>query len=391
MNVLIMTSSSPFGDPRPNRLIELLLNHNIQVDLFFKGKKSEIKNQKIFKNIYICSETINWSNSYLAKGIFTLLSAFKFYLKQNPSLPPIYYERLYPLLDKQKEQIRLSNYDYIIVEDIVLLTQATRFANISKIIFDAREYYESQSTESIKFRFLISPIRVAILNYCLPKCSEIYTVSQAIADAYKKKYKSNISVLRSIPKYRDIPVKETYKNNIRIVHHGIGYKTRGIKDMIDIGNSLDERFVLDLYLVANQNYLDEIKDYLGNSKKVNLKKPVKYDQIISMLNSYDIGLFFVKPVTFNLLNCLPNKLFEFIQGRLAVAIGPSPEMSKIVKKNNCGFVSDDFNNKSMVDLLNNLEIDDIDQAKLNSNNAAKELCFENESKFLINKILSKQY
>ena len=109
-----------------------------------------------------------------------------------------------------------------------------------------------------------------------------------------------------------------------------------------------------------------------------------------MLNNYDIGLFFVKPVTFNLLNCLPNKLFEFIQGRLAIAIGPSPEMSKIVEKHNCGFVSKDFNTNSMIELLNNLDKKNIDKAKLNSSRAAKELCFEKESRFLINKILNKQ-
>ena len=35
-----------------------------------------------------------------------------------------------------------------------------------------------------------------------------------------------------------------------------------------IENSLDERFTLDLYLVADKNYIDEIKEYIGDSKKV---------------------------------------------------------------------------------------------------------------------------
>ena len=391
MKVLIMCFSNPFGDPRPNRLIELLLSHNIQVDLFFKGKKSDLRKKDFFKNVYIFRESYSWNNYYLAKVFFTLFSALKFNIKKKPDIAPRYYERLYPISENQREKIGRINYDFIIVEDIVLLTQAIKLANRSKIIFDAREYYEAQNTESFKFRFLIAPIRAAILNYCLPKCSEIYTVSQAIADAYKKKYKRKISLLRSIPNYKDFPIKETYKNNIRIVHHGIGYKTRGIKDMIDIGNSLDERFTLDLYLVADKKYLDEIKDYIGDSKKVKLRKPVEYEQIINMLNTYDIGLFFVKPVTFNLLNCLPNKLFEFIQGRLALAIGPSPEMSKIVKKHNCGFISKDFDTKSMINLLNKLSINEINNAKLNSNNAAKELCYEKESKFLINAILQNNH
>ncbi len=382
-----MTYSNPLGDPRPNRLIDLLLSHNIQLDLFSRVKKSDLKNHNIFKHIYNFNESDNFGNSFVAQGIFTLVSALKFKIKEKPDLAPIYYERLYPISDKNKEKIESQNYDFIIVEDIVLLTQATRLANNSKIIFDAREYYEAQNTESFKFRFLIAPIRAAILNYCLPKCTKVFTVSQSIANAYSKKYKRKIDVLRSIPNYRDLPSKKTNKDNIRIVHHGIGYKTRGIKDMIDIGNALDERFTLDLYLVANKKYLNEVKDYIGKSRKVNLKKPVEYEQIINMLNKYDIGLFFVKPVTFNLLNCLPNKLFEFIQARLAVAISPSPEMSRIVKENNCGFISNDFNIKSMINLLNNLNINDIESAKFNSSNAAKKLCYENESKSLINSIL----
>ena len=127
------------------------------------------------------------------------MSGLKFLIKKKPNLAPIYYERLYPISDKQKEKIEGINYDFVIVEDIVLLTQATRLADRSKIIFDAREYYEAQNTESLKFRFFISPIRAAILNYCLPKCNEICTVSKSIADAYKRKYKRNISLLRSIP------------------------------------------------------------------------------------------------------------------------------------------------------------------------------------------------
>ena len=66
-------------------------------------------------------------------------------------------------------------------------------------------------------------------------------------------------------------------------------------------------------------------------------------------------------------------------------------LSEIVKKYNCGFVAKDFEIKSMINLLNNLDTDHINQAKLSSAKASKELCFENESKFLLNKILKKTY
>ena len=66
-------------------------------------------------------------------------------------------------------------------------------------------------------------------------------------------------------------------------------------------------------------------------------------------------------------------------------------MSKIVQEYNCGFISNDFESKSMINLLNNLDINQINNAKFSSNKAAKELCYEKESNFLINKILKKTF
>ncbi len=385
-----MSSSNPIGDPRPNRFIELFLSKNYEIDLFFKGEKENINNYKLFKNIFLIEKPINWSSLKIPKIIFTLISSAKFIIKNNPSLSPIYYERLYPISEKQLQDIKNLKYDFIIVEDIVLLTQAIKFSNHSKVIFDAREFYEAQSTESLKFRFLIAPIRVAILNFCFPKCDHVFTVSESIAKAYEKKYSKKISVLRNTPYYTDYKVKKIDPEKIKMVHHGMGYKTRGIKDMIDIANSLDQRFHLDLYLVATDKYIDDINSYIGNSKKVSIKQAVCYEDIIGMLNNYDIGLFFVKPITFNLLNCLPNKLFEFIQARLAVAIGPSPEMAKIVNRYNCGFISNSFKKESMINILNNLDSNKIRKAKIKSDFAANQLCFEKESKNLIKTLLNKK-
>jgi len=83
---------------------------------------------------------------------------------------------------------------------------------------------------------------------------------------------------------------------------------------------------------------------------------------------------------------LPNKLFEFIQARLAVIIGPSLDMADIVNEFNCGFVADDFNPKAMTRLLNDLTKAEIEVAKKQSNTAAKVLCYEEESKKIINLI-----
>ena len=42
-----MTSSSPFGDPRPNRLIELLLNHNIHTPRNYTDSSKRFENDSL--------------------------------------------------------------------------------------------------------------------------------------------------------------------------------------------------------------------------------------------------------------------------------------------------------------------------------------------------------
>jgi hypothetical protein len=96
-------------------------------------------------------------------------------------------------------------------------------------------------------------------------------------------------------------------------------------------------------------------------------------EIIENTCHYDIGIFICPPTTFNLQYALPNKLFEYIQARLVVAIGPSIEMQKIVQKYQCGIVASDFEPETLAKELNELEYDEVVSYKCQSNVAALEL------------------
>ncbi|MBK7701065.1 MAG: hypothetical protein IPJ39_21260 [Saprospiraceae bacterium] len=76
--------------------------------------------------------------------------------------------------------------------------------------------------------------------------------------------------------------------------------------------------------------------------------------IVNFISKYDIGLYILEPTNFNNGMALPNKMFEFIQARLAIAIGPSPEMKSLVEEYNLGVVSADFDSKGLAISLNNL-------------------------------------
>ncbi len=161
--------------------------------------------------------------------------------------------------------------------------------------------------------------------------------------------------------------------------------------MIETMDYLDDRFHLDLMLMkTNPRYYNKLKKLTKKRSNVRIIPSIPFKNIIEHLNKYDIGFFLCPPTTFNLKHTMPNKLFEFVQARLAIAIGPSPDMNKFARENQVGIVSDDFSPKSMANALNALSISEVDQFKKNADKAAYLFNSDvNEKKILeiINQIL----
>ena len=153
---------------------------------------------------------------------------------------------------------------------------------------------------------------------------------------------------------------------------------------------LDERYTLDLMLMTptqaskkTREYIGKLKILTSNNPKVNIIDPVKSDEIVDRIKGYDIGLFLLEPITFNYAHALPNKFFEFIQARLAVAIGPSIEMKMISEQYGFGIISKDYQAKSLAEKIAGLSAEDLYQLKQKSDLAAHELnALKNQKRML---------
>lgn len=137
----------------------------------------------------------------------------------------------------------------------------------------------------------------------------------------------------------------------------------------------------------SDTYWRKIKKMADKRGNVRLIPPVKLREIVPFTNSYHIGVFLVPPSNFNLEFTLPNKFFEFIQARLVVAIGPSIEMSKLVKKYDCGIISENFTPHSLAQKLNKLTPEKIIYYKKQSHKAAQVLNADT-NKIYVNKIIA---
>jgi hypothetical protein len=291
-------------------------------------------------------------------------------------------DKRYRLLGVEK-RLEGSKYCLLVVEDLQLLPLAFRLRNNSRILFDAREFYTKQNDGSVRFKLFEKPFRISLCKRYLSHCDYLITVSPGLAAAYNQEFGVEMHVVRSTPAYREIPIHPCSHRQIRMVHHGLANRNRGLHNMIEIVRYLDSRFTLDLYLAGSAHNISRLKSVARDCPRIRFFDPVPFDEIVPMLNGYDIGLYYLEPNGFNVTYNLPNKLFEFIQARLAVAIGPSPNMAELVSKYQCGFIADEFSIEAMVKMLTSLTPRMIDAAKVNSDLAATELCYEEESKKLL--------
>ena len=280
-----------------------------------------------------------------------------------------------------------ATFDLILANDVNTLPLACRLQSRRGVIFDAHEYSPREYEDSFFWRFFFQGYNEYLCRTYAGHATGMLTVCQSIADEYKVNYGVDPKVLTNAPRYRDLQPRRTNAGRIRMVHHGGATPSRRIELMIDMMALVEERFQLDLMLMSNnETYYQRLVAYAATQRRVRVVPPVPMEELPSRLNEYDIGVYLLPPNSLNNRYALPNKFFEFIQGRLAIAIGPSPEMAQLVRQYDCGVIADDFTPQALAARLNALDARRIDHYKQQSHRAAQDLCFEKNSEMLLNMI-----
>jgi hypothetical protein len=293
---------------------------------------------------------------------------------------------------KRINSSNLENIDLIISNDIdsVPLAISIKSRN-TKIIFDAHEYSPLEHNDNLIWRIVFKKYKTYLIRKYANLCDSMLTVCDGIVDEYKKVFNLQPIVITNACKYYDLKPRKT-ENKIKLIHHGLSLPTRKIENMILMMDDVDERFELHLMLMQNnKSYYNKLETLIASRNNVFLVPCVPTDEIVLFTNKYDIGLYILEPTNFNNANALPNKFFEFIQARLAIAIGPSPEMAKIIEKTQNGIVAEDFTPKRMAEKLNLLTYENIDLMKEKSSQLAQSLNADENMKRLkieIDKLIS---
>jgi hypothetical protein len=218
------------------------------------------------------------------------------------------------------------------------------------------------------------------------------TIGSGLAKEYTAHYPVKPIVVTNANYFANLSPTPVDGKRIRLIHHGAANPSRQLEIMIDMMECLEERFTLDLMLltptIANKKtrrYLDSLKALVKDKPRIKIIPPVTSSEVVNFIHAYDVGVFLLPPINFNYANTLPNKLFDFIQARLAIAIGPTPEMANIVNTYRLGIVADEFTPHALAKKINALSPKEIMFFKNQSDKSAKELSAE-KNKTILNNI-----
>jgi len=282
-----------------------------------------------------------------------------------------------------------SKPDVIHANDVLALPAAIHAAKRTgaRVLFDAHEYSPERLPRRTMLRALARPLYRWLLATYGPRADAMVTVGPALAERYLAEFGLRAGVVRNCPPYQDLPLHATDPGHIRLIHHGVAMPARQLERMIDVVARCDARWHLCFVLLDDgSRHVDALARYAERRApgRVAFRDPVPPDRIAATLNAEaDVGLFLLPPVDFSYRMALPNKLFEFIMAGLAVAIGPSPEMARVVEEHGCGVIGHDFEPASLADRLNRLTEADIDAFKRRSLVAARTLNAEGEMARLV--------
>lgn len=261
--------------------------------------------------------------------------------------------------------------DAVIVNDPLALPLVFEACGGAPVVFDAHEHWTSESASwTLRTRISMRGASEWIVDRYASRVAAMMTVSPGIVDEYRARTGRTPALVTNAPFYQSLtpsPVAEP----IRLLHVGFADERRRLELTLDAVRSLTGRFTLDLVLARNPDYQRRLKSLIASADNIRILPPVPAGDVISFASAYDIGVHLLPADNPNLLNALPNKLFDYIQARLAVAIGPSPEMARIVREWECGVVAEAFSSEALVAVLERLTPDAVSVMKRNSDRAAR--------------------
>ena len=289
------------------------------------------------------------------------------------------YSRLQPHAQWVYNRLQREEWDVIIAHDVQTVPVANRLNSRNGVLVDLHEYAPRQYEHSEEWVRETAPYYDWICSTQITQAARVITVGEGIAHEYEKNYGFSPEVIVNATPYTEHNALDLH-TPIRLVHSGIAAPARKLEIMVQGLRATELPMTLDLLLVhpEGSDYLEELRRLADGDSRIRILPAVPYAQLVQTLNQYDIGISIIAPTTFNHEWSLPNKFFDYVQARLGIIIGPSPEMSRYVDQYGLGVCARGFAAEDFAEILEGLTVEDVLKWKRNAAEHAAELSGERQ-------------
>lgn len=273
-----------------------------------------------------------------------------------------------------RKLLRGREFDAVIANDIEPVGLALEAFGPDRVHADLHEYYPGLQDEDPAWVKLRQPYYRWMVSHHPARAASATTVSTTIAQRYRDEFGFECGVVENARPDAHLAPTPVH-DPIRLVHAGASLPNRSIEQMMRAAAHASVNVTIDLFLTGSgtQYYrrLCRLAEELG--PRVTIREPVSPDSLVSTLNQFDVGVHILPPRPTNNYLALPNKFFDFVQARLGIIVGPTPEMEARVRRYDIGEVTTDFSEDALVAAIDHLDADQVRSWKFNANRAAMEL------------------
>ena len=228
--------------------------------------------------------------------------------------------------------------DAVLANDVNTLPLALWLSPRRGVHADLHEYAPREKEHQLAWRTFVAPYQRWLCRTCLPEVASVTTVSPGLAREYAARFGVDVEVVTNASAHRDLPVRPTAAP-IRLLHTGVARANRHLEAMVEAVRGLEGAVTLDLMLMPSEpGYIEHLRQLAAEVPGAALRDPVPYARLVDTVAEYDVSLVVFPNSTFNLEHSLPNKLYEAVQGRTGVIVGPSPDMADLVREHSLGAV-----------------------------------------------------
>ena len=355
--IIVTVTNDLIADNRMHKVCETLVNKGYAVTLLGRKLPHSLPVNRKYKTKRL--------KLWFKKGIL-------FYAEYNLRL------FLY-LLFNQYEVYYAVDLDTILPN--LFITKAKR----KPLIYDAHEYFP-EVPEVVK-RKRVKRIWQKIEQFSVPKADAVITVSNGIAEIFRKKYKVDVQVVRNVPKSytckagkSEIPV---------IIYQGSVNVHRGVEQLVQAMKYLPQN--VQLWIIGDGDVMDVVKSLVeieNAGDRITLYGKIPFDKLPEYTCKAWVGVSIEENVGESYRLALPNKLFDYIQAEVPVLVSNLPEMKKIVEEYKVGEVLHSHQPHIIAETLKSMLFDVAKRKEyyVHLAKAKQELTWENEQKILLNEL-----